>query len=61
MNHVKFRNEITLVEQAEDLGRLALKLGLIPSFVVRHFPDNWSFTFLMKTQMHSHPKRHTCT
>ncbi len=36
-------NEITLAEQAENWGRKALKLGLIPSFVVRHFPDSWEF------------------
>ena len=37
----KFTDEINLAEQAENLGRVALKAGLIPSFVVRHFPDSW--------------------
>ena len=43
MNQAKFTNEITLAEQAETLGRMALTMGLIPSFVVRHFPDSWEF------------------
>ncbi len=43
MNYAEFTDEITLAEQAENLGRMALKLGLIPSFVVRHFPDSWEF------------------
>lgn len=43
MNPDLFNNEITLAEQAENLGRKAMKLGLIPSFVVRHFPDSWEF------------------
>lgn len=43
MNPVSFSDEITLAEQAENLGRQALKLGLISSFVVRHFPDSWEF------------------
>jgi hypothetical protein len=43
MSNAPFNNEITLAEQAEVLGREALKLGLIPSFVVRHFPDSWEF------------------
>ena len=38
-----FSNEIDVAEQAENLGREALKTGLIPSFVVRHFPDSWEF------------------
>jgi hypothetical protein len=43
MSQYSFHNEITLAEQAEALGRKALKLGLIPSFVVHHFPDSWQF------------------
>jgi len=38
-----FTDEITLAEQAENLGRMALSMGLLPSFVVRHFPDSWEF------------------
>ena len=37
MNHAKFTDEIDLAEQAENLGRMALMMGLVPSFVVRHF------------------------
>ncbi|MBV8884966.1 MAG: hypothetical protein JO235_13365 [Chroococcidiopsidaceae cyanobacterium CP_BM_RX_35] len=43
MNNPQFHDELTLAEQAEELGRRAMKLGLIPSFVVRHFPDSWQF------------------
>ena len=43
MNHPQFTDEISLATQAENLGRMALKRGLIPSFVVRHFPDTWEF------------------
>ena len=43
MAHAEFTDEITLAEQAETLGRMALTMGLIPSFVVRHFPDSWEF------------------
>ncbi|MDZ8237495.1 MAG: hypothetical protein RMZ69_10040 [Nostoc sp. ChiQUE01a] len=38
-----FHDEISLAEKAEELGRQAMKLGLIPSFVVHHFPDSWEF------------------
>jgi hypothetical protein len=43
MTHAKFTDEINLAEQAEALGHRALTMGLIPSFVVRHFPDSWEF------------------
>jgi hypothetical protein len=43
MSKYHFHDEITLAEQAEELGRKAIKLGLIPSFVVHHFPDSWQF------------------
>ena len=43
MSNPPFKDEITLAEQAEELGKRAMKLGLIPSFVVRHFPDSWQF------------------
>ncbi|MBW4662488.1 MAG: hypothetical protein KME15_27900 [Drouetiella hepatica Uher 2000/2452] len=43
MHHAEFTDETTLAEQAETLGRMALTMGLIPSFVVRHFPDSWEF------------------
>jgi hypothetical protein len=43
MNHAEFTDEITLAARAEELGEVALSMGLIPSFVVRHFPDSWEF------------------
>ncbi len=43
MNHTQFTAEIDIAEQAENLGRIALMMGLLPSFVVRHFPDSWEF------------------
>ena len=49
MNQVEFSDEITLAEQAENLGRMAMMMGLIPSFIVRHFPDSWEFYILDET------------
>lgn len=43
MSHQSFHDEISLAEKTEDLARKAMKLGLIPSFVVHHFPDSWVF------------------
>ncbi len=43
MRNESFHDEISLAEQAEELGKRAMKLGLIPSFVVHHFPDSWGF------------------
>jgi hypothetical protein len=40
MTVYQFHNEYTLAETAEKLGKKALELGLIPSFVVRYFPDS---------------------
>jgi hypothetical protein len=34
-----FHDESSLAETVDKLGKEALKLGLIPSFVVRHYPD----------------------
>jgi hypothetical protein len=42
MNH-PFHDEKSLSQVAEELGNEALALGLIPSFVVRHFPDSKQF------------------
>jgi hypothetical protein len=42
-NPPPFHDELSLVETAEALGKTALRLGLIPSFVVRHFPDSSQF------------------
>lgn len=43
MNQARFTDEISLAARAEELGETALLMGLIPSFVVRHFPDSWEF------------------
>ena len=43
MSNHPFNDEITLAEQAEALGKKALKLRLISSFVVHYFPDSWEF------------------
>ncbi len=40
MTAYKFHDEHTLAEAADQLGKKALEKGLIPSFVVRYFPDN---------------------
>lgn len=40
MSKYQFHDELSLAETAEQLGEKAMKLGLIPSFVVRHFPDS---------------------
>lgn len=43
MNQPQFSDQFTLSKTAEELGEKALRLGLIPSFVVHHFPDNQQF------------------
>jgi hypothetical protein len=40
MTVYSFHDESSLAETVEKLGKQALKLGLVPSFVVRHYPDN---------------------
>ncbi len=40
MSTYQFHDEYTLAETAEELGKQALSLGLIPSFLVRYFPDS---------------------
>ena len=50
MSEHRFHNEFTLAEAAEQLGYEAMKLGLIPSFVVRHFPDNRQFYIPNETE-----------
>ena len=44
MSEHKFYDELTLAEEAEKLGKKALKLGLIPSFTVHLYPDCWEFS-----------------
>lgn len=38
-----FHDEASLADTAIDLGKEAMKLGLIRSFVVRYFPDSRQF------------------
>lgn len=42
-NQVPFHDQASLSKTAEALGKEALKLGLISSFVVRYFPDSQQF------------------
>ncbi|MBW4546890.1 MAG: hypothetical protein KME25_20965 [Symplocastrum torsivum CPER-KK1] len=43
MSKAPFHDEFTLSETAVGLGKKAMDLGLIPSFVVRYFPDSQQF------------------
>ena len=43
MNKSQFHDEFTLSETAVKLGKKALDLKLIQSFVVRYFPDSQQF------------------
>lgn len=40
MSAYKFHDGYSLAEATDNLGKQALKLGLIPSFTIRFFPDN---------------------
>lgn len=41
------------------MGEVALSMGLIPSFVVRHFPDSWEFYIPDETVYQNVHARHT--
>ena len=43
MKTAPFHDEFTLSETAAKLGKKAMDLGLIPSFVVRYFTDSQQF------------------
>lgn len=43
MSNPSFHDQISLAEQAEKLGKQAMKLGLIPSLTVHIFSDAWQF------------------
>ncbi|MBD3881874.1 hypothetical protein IFO70_08920 [Phormidium tenue FACHB-886] len=43
MTENEFHDRLSLEEQAEKLGKRAVELNLIPSFVVHYFPDSWVF------------------
>ena len=40
MSTAKFHDGNSLADATDELGKKALKLGLIPSFTVRFFPDS---------------------
>lgn len=40
MSEYEFHDEQSLADTADKLGKEALSLGLIPSFLVRYFPDS---------------------
>ena len=43
MSNYEFNDQLSLEAKAEELGKQAMALGLIPSFVVHYFPDSWIF------------------
>jgi hypothetical protein len=43
MTKAPFHDEFTLTETAAKLGKKAMDLGLIPSFVVRYYTDSQQF------------------
>lgn len=43
MKEHPYYDQLSLEEKAVELGKKAMELGLIPSFVVRYFPDIWEF------------------
>jgi len=43
MNKSQFHDEFTLSQTATELGKKAMDLGLIPSFVVRYYHDSQQF------------------
>ena len=53
MNKAPFHDEQSLADTAEEWGKKALQLGLIPSFVVRYFSD--SRQFYIPDEHHSEP------
>jgi hypothetical protein len=43
MSDHSFNDQLSLEERAEELGKKAMELGLIPSFEIQFFPDSWVF------------------
>lgn len=43
MNEGPYHDQHSLEEKAEELGKRAMALGLIPGFVIHFFPDVWEF------------------
>ena len=50
MNKAQFHDEFTLSETTVKLGRKAMDLGLIHSFVVRYFSDSQQFYIPNETE-----------
>lgn len=50
MTELPFNDQLSLEEKAEKLGKQAVQLGLIPSFIVHYFPDVWVFYIPDKSQ-----------
>lgn len=43
MDKPPFHDEASLADTTVEFGKKAMELGLIPSFVVRYFPDSRQF------------------
>jgi hypothetical protein len=43
MSEHSFNDQLSLEERAEEFGKKAMALGLIPSFEIQFFPDSWVF------------------
>jgi hypothetical protein len=43
MSENQFHDQLSLEEAVQNLGKKAMTLGLIPSFVIHYFPDSWVF------------------
>ncbi|MBO3459243.1 hypothetical protein G7B40_006990 [Aetokthonos hydrillicola Thurmond2011] len=43
MSDYSFNDQLTLETKAEELAKTAMDQGLIPSFAIDYFPDNWIF------------------
>ncbi|MBE9180889.1 hypothetical protein IQ268_20220 [Oculatella sp. LEGE 06141] len=44
MSDRSFHDQLSLEEQAVELGKKAMAAGLIPSFTVHYYPDTWQFS-----------------
>lgn len=53
MSDYQFNDQLTLEAKAEELGKRAMAQGLIPSFTIQYFPDNW--VFYIPSQNQSEP------
>jgi len=51
MREHPYHDQLSLEEKAEEFGKRAMELGLIPSFVIRYYPDVWEF-YIPNEQSH---------